>query len=104
MGQKTTHIFGREPVLYITLLRTGLALAVGFGLNSRGEQVALVVAFADAVFGFITRQAVTPSQTARMRINDAYRAGMKRAPMTKAEHLIQSENSHTTIQKHESTS
>lgn len=104
MDKRTTHIFGREPVLYITLLRTGLALAVGFGLNLTGEQVALVVAFADAAFGFITRQAVTPSQTARMRISDAYRAGMERGPMTKAELLIRSENSHTTIQKHERTS
>lgn len=104
MDKRTARIFGREPVLYITLLRTSLALAVGFGLNLTGEQVALVVAFADAVFAFITRQAVIPSQTARTRISDAYRAGMERSPMTRAELLVRSENTHTAIQRHEKTS
>ena len=60
MDSKTT-IFGREPVMYMAIIQAGLALAAGFGLNLDGQQIALIMAFAAAVLGFIARSQVTPT-------------------------------------------
>lgn len=49
-----------EPVLTLALIQAGIAMAVGFGLNWTGDQVALVVAFTAAVLGWIARSKVTP--------------------------------------------
>ena len=49
-----------EPVLTLALIQAGVAMAVGFGLQWSGEQVALFVAFASAVLGWIARAQVTP--------------------------------------------
>lgn len=53
-------ILGREPALILGLVGAGIALAVGFGLNWTGQQVALSMAFTAAVLGVIVRQVVTP--------------------------------------------
>lgn len=54
-------IFGREPALILGLVQAGLALAVGFGLNLDGQQVALIMGFAAALVSVIVRQRVTPN-------------------------------------------
>lgn len=54
-------IFGREPVMVLAAVQAAIALAVGFGLNWDGAQVALVTAFAAAVLGLIARQKVSPA-------------------------------------------
>jgi len=54
-------IFGREPVLVMAVIQAGVALAVAFGLQWTGEQVALVVAFSATVLGLIARAKVTPN-------------------------------------------
>lgn len=53
-------VFGREPVLILGLVQAAIALAVGFGLNWSGPQVALIMAFAAATLSVIARSKVTP--------------------------------------------
>lgn len=50
-----------EPVMTLAIIQAALALAVGFGLQWTGEQVALAVSFAAAVLGWIARSKVTPA-------------------------------------------
>jgi hypothetical protein len=54
-------IFGREPVMILAVVQAAIALAVGFGLNWSGDQVALVTAFSAAVLGLVARQQVSPT-------------------------------------------
>lgn len=56
-------IFGREPSLVLGLLQAGLALAIGFGLQLSGEQVALIMAFAATIASVWVRSKVTPNAT-----------------------------------------
>lgn len=51
-----------EPIMVLAVLEAGLALAIGFGLNWTGEQVALVVAFSAALLGVVARSQVTPTR------------------------------------------
>lgn len=55
-----TGIFGREPVMWLALIQTALALVAGFGLELTPEQVGAIMAFSAAVLGFVARQQVTP--------------------------------------------
>jgi hypothetical protein len=41
-------------------IQAALALAVGFGLDLTGAQVALIVSFSASVLALITRQLVSP--------------------------------------------
>ena len=50
----------REPVAVLFVVQTGIALAVGFGLDITTEQMSLVLTFTGAVLSLITRQHVTP--------------------------------------------
>lgn len=50
-----------EPVAMLTLIQAGITMAVGFGLEWSGEQVALVTTFSAAALGFIARKSVTPN-------------------------------------------
>lgn len=52
----------REPVLTLDLVKAALALAVGFGLDLTGEQVALVLTFTSALLAFVARSRVSPVQ------------------------------------------
>lgn len=54
------RILGREPALWLTLVQTALALAVGLGLTVTGEQVGLINAAAGAVLALIAAVAVRP--------------------------------------------
>jgi hypothetical protein len=53
-------IMSREPVMALAVLEAGLALGIGFGLALSGEQVALILAFVAALFGFAQRKFVSP--------------------------------------------
>jgi hypothetical protein len=53
--------FREEPVLTVGLFRALITMAVGFGLGWSGEQVALMVAFIEAITVYISRQQVTPN-------------------------------------------
>lgn len=68
-------IFGREPAVILALVQAGLALAIGFGLQWTGEQVALVMAFAVAVVTVITRQSVTPLADPRLPVGTSVNHG-----------------------------
>jgi hypothetical protein len=50
-----------EPVITVGLFRAFITMLVGFGLGWSGEQVALLVAFIEAVTVYISRQQVTPT-------------------------------------------
>lgn len=50
-----------EPVLTVGVFRACITMLVGFGLGWTGEQVALMVAFIEAITGYIARQQVTPN-------------------------------------------
>lgn len=52
----------REPALILGAVSAIVSLAVGFGLDITGEQVALVNAAVAAVVSLIVRQKVTPDQ------------------------------------------
>jgi hypothetical protein len=55
-------LFGREPVMFLSVIQAGLALGMGFGMHLTTEQMALVMAFSAAVLGLITRTQVTPTR------------------------------------------
>lgn len=53
-------IFGREPVLWLALLRAVVVLVTAFGLELSAEQIATVYLFMEAALSLIARQKVTP--------------------------------------------
>lgn len=53
-------IFNREPALWLSLIQTLVALAVGLGLALNGEQVGLVNAAAAAILALVAAIAVRP--------------------------------------------
>lgn len=44
-------VFGREPVFWVSLIETAIALAITFGLHWSNQQVTLVMAGVNAAFG-----------------------------------------------------
>ena len=54
-------IWGRHPVYILAVVQAALALAVGFGLQLSGDQVALVMALTTAIVALITNRHVTPN-------------------------------------------
>jgi hypothetical protein len=52
-----------EPVLTVSLFRAAVTMLVGFGLGWTGEQVALMVAFVEAVTAWVARRQVTPTSS-----------------------------------------
>ena len=55
--------WGREPALILGLVQAAIALAVGFGLNLDGQQVALIMGFSAALLSVVVRQRVTSNAT-----------------------------------------
>lgn len=51
----------REPVMTMAVVQAALALAVSFGLDLTGDQVAAIMAFSAAVLGWIARSKVAPA-------------------------------------------
>ncbi|WP_030506380.1 hypothetical protein [Microbispora rosea] len=54
------NILGREPALWLSLIQTVIALAVGLGLSITGEQVGLINGAAAAVVALVAAVAVRP--------------------------------------------
>ena len=57
-------IWNREPVMFLTVVQTAIALVVAFGLDLSAEQVGAIVAFSASVLGLIARSQVTPVASA----------------------------------------
>lgn len=53
-------IWKREPVMFLAVVQTIVALVVSFGLQLSAEQVGAITAAAAALLGLIARQRVTP--------------------------------------------
>ena len=53
------NIWKSEPSMILAVVSAGLALGMGFGLNISPEQMGLIMAFAAAILGLITRSQVT---------------------------------------------
>jgi hypothetical protein len=60
LGQAVSLRVREEPVLTVSLFRAAVTMLVGFGLGWSGEQVALMVAFVEAVTAWLARRQVTP--------------------------------------------
>jgi hypothetical protein len=60
LGEAVSLRVREEPVLTVSLFRAAVTMLVGFGLGWTGEQVALLVAFIEAVTAWIARRQVTP--------------------------------------------
>ncbi len=56
-----TSLLGREPVMWLALVQTALALIISFGLGLTVEQVGTIMAFSAAILGFLARSQVTPA-------------------------------------------
>ena len=63
LGEAVALRIREEPVLTVSLFRAGVTMLVGFGLGWTGEQVALMVAFVEAVTAWLARRAVTPMRS-----------------------------------------
>ena len=50
----------REPVLFTTLVQTGISLVTAFGLNLTAEQQAAILAFTGAVLALCARRLTVP--------------------------------------------
>jgi hypothetical protein len=61
LGKAVSRRVLEEPVLTIGLFRAAVTMLVGFGLGWSGEQVALMVAFVEAVTAWVARRQVTPT-------------------------------------------
>jgi hypothetical protein len=61
LGETVSLRVREEPVLTVGLFRAGVTMLVGFGLGWTGEQVALMVAFIEAVTAWVARRQVTPT-------------------------------------------
>jgi hypothetical protein len=62
-----------EPVLTVSLFRAAVTMLVGFGLGWTGEQVALMVAFVEAVTAWVARRQVTPTSSPQLSEGQAVR-------------------------------
>ena len=60
LGEAVSLRVREEPVLTVGLFRAAVTMLVGFGLGWSGEQVALMVAFVEAVTAWVARREVTP--------------------------------------------
>ncbi len=62
-------IFGREPVMYLAIVKAAVVLVLAFGLELEAEQVAAVYVLAEAVLAFVARSQVTPVEGPRPPLN-----------------------------------
>lgn len=73
---KTGLFLGREPVLWMELVKAILPVAVLFGLPLTAEQTAGLLLVWGAILALITRSAVTPNVAVAERVD---KAGVVRA-------------------------
>ena len=73
LGEAVALRVREEPVLTVGLFRAGITMLVGFGLGWSGEQVALMVAFVEAVTAWVARRQVTPTTSPSLPDGQAVR-------------------------------
>jgi len=73
LGEAVSLRVREEPVLTVGLFRAAVTMLVGFGLGWTGEQVALMVAFIEAVTAWVARRAVTPTKSPALAEGQAVR-------------------------------
>lgn len=63
-----------EPVAYVALIQAVLVLAMAFGLHLDPDQIAAIVAVANAVLAILLRRKVTPTKHVALdaRADDAH--------------------------------
>ena len=54
------NLWSREPVMFMTVIQTLIALGVSFGAPLTPQQIGAILAFSAALIGFIMRTQVTP--------------------------------------------
>ena len=57
-----------EPVLIISMIQSGIALGVAFGLNVTPGQMAAILTFSGTLLAVLARALVTPNQLAEARV------------------------------------
>ena len=73
LGEAGSLRVREEPVLTVGLFRAAVTMLVGFGLGRSGEQVALMVAFVEAVTAWVARRQVTPTTSPSLSEGQAVR-------------------------------
>jgi hypothetical protein len=73
LGEAVSLRVREEPVLTVGLFRAAVTMLVGFGLGWSGEQVALMVAFLEAVTAWVARRQVTPMSSPSLPESQAVR-------------------------------
>ena len=73
LGEAVSLRVREEPVLTVSLFRAAVTMLVGFGLGWSGEQVALMVAFIEAITAWVARRQVTPTSGPRLPEGQAVR-------------------------------
>ena len=73
LGEAVSLRVCEEPVLTVGLFRAAITMLVGFGLGWSGEQVALMVAFVEAVTAWVARRQVTPTTSPSLSEGQAVR-------------------------------
>ena len=73
LGEAVSLRVREEPVLTVGLFRAAVTMLVGFGLGWSGEQVALMVAFIEAVTAWVARRQVTPTTSPSLSEGQAVR-------------------------------
>ena len=73
LGEGISLRVREEPVPTVGLFRAAITMLVGFGLGWSGEQVALMVAFVEAVTAWIARRQVTPTTSPSLSEGQAVR-------------------------------
>jgi hypothetical protein len=73
LGEAVSSRVREEPVLTVSLFRAAVTMLVGFGLGWTGEQVALMVAFVEAVTAWVARRQVTPMASPALREGQSVR-------------------------------
>lgn len=58
-----SNLWNREPVMFLAVVQTGLALLLAFGVALTKEQVGAILAFTAAVLGLIVRRKVSPTDS-----------------------------------------
>ena len=73
LGDAVSLRVREEPVLTVGLFRAAVTMLVGFGLGWSGEQVALMVAFVEAVTAWVARRQVTSTSSPALTEGQAVR-------------------------------
>ncbi len=72
--EKQPGIWGRNPVLWLALIRALVVGVTAFGLKLSAEQVAAIYLGAESVLSFVARQQVMPMARVTQKLEEATNA------------------------------